>query len=310
MLNKESIKSQDGLGDLSEDQLSTIVTLANNTIKSEVATEKGKVFGRFDGDIESLTGIAKEGNEPTHVYLKNAFATKLSSGSPELTKQLEELQAANNDLKSKIKSGGGSEALQAELDKATALVNQLREDQSTTTKTWETKLAEKDTMYNDTLVDNAFNEALAGLKFKDEALIPTSVRNAFVSQVKGELLNKYKTQFTDQEGKRVLEFLGDDGQPVRNEENARYPYTAKELLSKGLETILDTGKQQSGGGSGSGGKKQGGAVNLSEATTQVQADELIVNQLLSDGLVKGTPDFSAKHAEIRTASNVNKLPIQ
>ena len=78
MLSKESIKSQEGLGDLSEDQLSTIVTLANNTIKSEVATEKGKVFGRFDGDIESLTGIAKEGNEPTHVYLKNAFATKLS----------------------------------------------------------------------------------------------------------------------------------------------------------------------------------------------------------------------------------------
>ena len=45
MLNKEVIKSQDGLSDLNEDQLTAIVTLANNTIKSEVATEKGKVFG-------------------------------------------------------------------------------------------------------------------------------------------------------------------------------------------------------------------------------------------------------------------------
>ena len=304
MLNTEIIKSQEGLNDLTEDQLKTIATLANNTIKSEVATEKGKVLGRFDADIESLTGITKTG-QPTHVFLKEAFASKLaeSGQNPELQNTIDSLQTKISELQN---AGDSSGALKAELDKQAALVEQLRADQVNAAKEWETKLAEKDQKYNGTLVDNAFNEALAGLKFKDEALIPASVRNAFISQVKGELLNKYKTTFNESGG---IEFLDADGKTVRNAENAQYPFTAKELFAKSLESILDTGKQAKGGGA-VGGESKKVNINISEASTQVQADEIIVGQLLADGMVKGTPEFSNKHAEIRTANNIKSLPIQ
>jgi hypothetical protein len=53
-------------------RLKTVVELANNTIKDVVATEKGKMFGRFDEDIKELTGIEKHeipyGREPLPTF--------------------------------------------------------------------------------------------------------------------------------------------------------------------------------------------------------------------------------------------------
>jgi hypothetical protein len=54
MLNDQIIKAQTGLEALTDDQIKTVVELANNTIKDVVATEKGKMFGRFDEDIKEL----------------------------------------------------------------------------------------------------------------------------------------------------------------------------------------------------------------------------------------------------------------
>ena len=73
MLNTEIIKSQEGLNDLTEDQLQTIVTLANNTIKSEVSTKAGKLRGLYDQDILRITGVPKVGAEANHIYFERAF---------------------------------------------------------------------------------------------------------------------------------------------------------------------------------------------------------------------------------------------
>jgi hypothetical protein len=58
-LNIDDFKAQTGLEALTDDQLKTVVDLANNKTKEAIDIEKGKMFGRFDEDIKELTGIEK-----------------------------------------------------------------------------------------------------------------------------------------------------------------------------------------------------------------------------------------------------------
>jgi hypothetical protein len=308
MLNDQIIKAQTGLETLTDDQIKTVVELANNTIKDVVATEKGKMFGRFDEDIKELTGIEKEGGNPYPHLPKRAFAKKLASAGkdPEIENKINELTEENTALKAKIKDGDSSGVLKAELEKRETLIEQLRADQEKSKSEWQKKLEEREQKYQSTLVDNAFNEALSGLKFKDENLIPLAARKAMINAVKGELLSKYKASFTED---GTLEFLDENGQIVRNADNARHPYTAKDLLSKGLESILDKGREQTGGGA-QGGNKKGTPINLSGAKSQVEADEMLSQKLMAEGLAKGTPEFMAKHYELRTEARVHELPLQ
>jgi hypothetical protein len=314
-LNIDDFKAQTGLEALTDDQLKTVVDLANNKTKEAIDIEKGKMFGRFDEDIKELTGIEKHeipydrgGITPTHIYLKGAFAKKLASAGsdPEIENKINELTEENTALKAKIKDGDSSGVLKAELEKRETLIEQLRADQEKSKTEWQKKLEEREQKYQSTLVDNAFNEALSGLKFKDENLIPLAARKAMINAVKGELLSKYKASFTDD---GTLEFLDENGQIVRNADNARHPYTAKDLLSKGLESILDKGREQTGGGA-QGGNKKGAPINLSGAKSQVEADEMLSQKLMAEGLAKGTPEFMAKHYELRTEARVHELPLQ
>jgi hypothetical protein len=225
---------------------------------------------------------------------------------PEIENKINELTEENTALKAKIKDGDSSGVLKAELEKRETLIEQLRADQEKSKSEWQKKLEEREQKYQSTLVDNAFNEALSGLKFKDENLIPLAARKAMINAVKGELLSKYKASFTED---GTLEFLDENGQIVRNADNARHPYTAKDLLSKGLESILDKGREQTGGGA-QGGNKKGTPINLSGAKSQVEADEMLSQKLMAEGLAKGTPEFMAKHYELRTEARVHELPLQ
>lgn len=318
MLNAELLQKQEELKELTEEQLNAIVKLSNNDAKADIeAAEKkakGVVFGRFDDDIKNIFGIDKEGNEPTHIFLKNAVEKwKADNKGGDNADRITELETLNADLQKKIEAGQGNDAaIEAWKKKYEDVLSQndlLKSDQDKLKSDFEAQLKEKDETYHNTLIHGALDSVLKDLKFKSEDLVSKRVRDAFIKTEKEKLLNSYKTRFVDDgNGGKMLEFLDETGEILRNPDNKREPYTALELLSKGLTDIIDTGKHQSGGGSKAGGNK-GFNLDLGAAKTQVEADNIITQRLLSEGYAKTDSKFNEKHAEMRTAAEVHKLPI-
>ena len=52
------------------------------------------------------------------------------------------------------------------------------------------------------------------------------------------------------------------------------------------------------------------SVDVSIAKTQLEADEIIINKLMQDGLVRGTREFYDRHKQEREAAGVQKLPFK
>ena len=88
----------------------------------------------------------------------------------------------------------------------------------------------------------------------------------------------------------------DNGAVMRNPDNKLNPFTANELIARELKNmgVLETGRQQQGAGSQGGqggGGGQGGSYDLSGARTQSEAQDIIAKHLMSQGKIKGTPEF-------------------
>ena len=76
--------------------------------------------------------------------------------------------------------------------------------------------------------------------------------------------------------------------------------------------VLDEGRQQQGGGTRPPKQHQGGeglSVDLSMARTQVEANEIIHNQLTAQGLVNGTKAYQEAMSQAWTEGNVAALPM-
>ena len=120
----------------------------------------------------------------------------------------------------------------------------------------------------------------------------------------------------DGNGGKVLAFM-ENGTPKRNPENNLRPFTASELISAELKTmgVLEDGRKQTGAGStgGHGGNNNGSkTVDISGATSQDQAHEIIAKQLMQKGLVNGSKEFNdAMSAAWKENRDVLKaLPIR
>ena len=79
--------------------------------------------------------------------------------------------------------------------------------------------------------------------------------------------------------------------------------------------VLETGRKQTGAGSTgghTGGNGSGGTIDLSGATTQDQAHEIIAKQLMAQGKVNGSKEFSDAMAQAWKDNHdaIKALPIQ
>jgi hypothetical protein len=99
-------------------------------------------------------------------------------------------------------------------------------------------------------------------------------------------------------------FKGQDGEIVRNPENHLEPVTAEVLVWRELRQmgILDEGRQQQGGASGA-------PVDVSMARTQNEAQEIIAQSLMKQGLVNGSKEFQKAMDEAWQANNISALPM-
>lgn len=315
MLTIEMLRQSSALTGLTDDQLNAIAEMSRNDENTVIGTKIGALHGQYDTDILSITGIKKKDGEKSYDYAKRVlgeYKTKAESAKTIQT-QLTAAQAQVAELQSKLEKGTGDETLKQQLKDAKAQVTQLQTQLQTKETEFNTKKAEFDKTIKDTHVDYAFQAATAGLKFKSGITEP--IQKTLLNAAKAEVLAKGTPDFIeDGQGGKKLVIRGADGNILNNPKNNLNPYTMQELVMEtSLKDVIDTGRQQIGGGTGgfgSGSGGTGGTLDLSGIKSQVEADKAIEAHLLANGLTRDSQEFADQSMQLRTENNVASLPIR
>lgn len=315
MLTIEMLQQSSALTGLTDDQLNAIAEMSRNDENTVIGTKIGALHGQYDTDILDITGIKKKDGEKSYDYAKRVlgeYKTKAESAKTIQT-QLTAAQAQVTELQSKLEKGAGDETLKQQLKDAKAQVTQLQTQLQTKETEFNTKKAEFDKTIKDTHVDYAFQAATAGLKFKSGITEP--IQKTLLNAAKAEVLAKGTPDFIeDGQGGKKLVIRGADGNILNNPKNNLNPYTMQELVMEtSLKDVIDTGRQQTGGGTGgfgSGSGGTGGTLDLSGIKSQVEADKAIEAHLLANGLTRDSQKFADQSMQLRTENNVASLPIR
>lgn len=315
MLTIEMLRQSSALTGLTDDQLNAIAEMSRNDENTVIGTKIGALHGQYDADILGITGIKKKDGEKSYDYAKRVlgeYKTKAES-TKTIQTQLTAAQAQVAELQSKLEKGAGDETLKQQLKDAKAQVTQLQTQLQTKETEFNTKKAEFDKTIKDTHVDYAFQAAIAGLKFKSGITEP--IQKTLLNAAKAEVLAKGTPDFIeDGQGGKKLVIRGADGNILNNPKNNLNPYTMQELVMEtSLKDVIDTGRQQTGGGTGgfgSGSGGTGGTLDLSGIKSQVEADKAIEAHLLANGLTRDSQEFADQSMQLRTENNVASLPIR
>ena len=265
----------------------------------------------------AASGIAKNGAEKTYDYAKRVIGEiKGQAGNAaELQTKVSELEKEKTRLESVIAKGGGDAETKRQLDQAKAdLANVTKEFTDLKTK-YDAAESEHAKALFGMKIDGEFAKATAGLKFKAD--LPASVTSVLTEQAVAKVKAMHPEYIDDGNGGKTLAFM-ENGAVKRNPENNLRPFTAAELVAKELSTmgVLETGRKQTGAGStgghtgGQGGN--GGTVDISGARTQNEAHEIIAKQLMAQGKINGSKEFSDAMAQAWKDNHdaIKALPIQ
>ena len=317
MLTIDMLRQNSALAGLTDVQVNAIAEMSRNDENTVIGTKIGALHGQYDTDIFSITGVKKNDGEKSYDYAKRVLnEDKTKAGSTQDLQQ--KLDAANKkvtDLEKKIESGEGDAALRQQLKDTKAQVSQLQSQLQTKETEFNTKKKELEDNIKNVHIDYAFQAAVSGLKFKSG--ITDNVQNVLLKSAKAEVLTKGTPDFIDDgQGGKKLVLRGQDGNILNNPKNNLNPYTLQELiLETSLKDVIDTGRQQTGGGTGGQGGQggQGGSgvtLDLSSVKSQVEADKAIETYLLHTGLTRDSQEFADKSLEIRNDNNISQLPIK
>lgn len=315
MITIEMLNQNAALSTLTDAQKAAITEISKNDEATVIGTKIGALHGQYDADILNVSGIAKAEGEKSYDYLKRVlgdYKTKLD-GTKTLSAQLEAQKNKVTELEAKLAAGGSDEALKQQLKDARHQVTQLQTQ--LTAKTGELDRAKKDyeQKEKDLQVGFAFTNATAGIKFKADVSEP--VKKILLAAAKDEILAKGTPDFIDDgNGGKKLVLRDAAGNTLNNPKNNLNPYTIEELVMEtSLKDVIDTGRQQPGGGTVPHVKPNGGGgttLDLSGVKTQLEADTQIEKYLLSTGLTRDNAEFGNKVLEIRNENNVSELPIR
>lgn len=314
-LNAEKLKSSPALAALTEEQQTAIAELSRNDENAVMAQRIGEIHGQYDRDIEAVTGLKKPEGVKTYEWMKTDVLPKVSKAA-ELETQLETIKTEKTTLEAQLKDGKIDEATAKKLSDLEQLSTDLKGKIEADKLEYENKIAEAQKANTTITLNNEFDRSLVGKKFKDESIISKAVRETFVTNAKAAVLAENKPDWIDDgKGGKTLVFRNEAGEIKRNPENNLNPYTAEELFISKIGDVLDLGKQQAGGGTkpagGTGGAGgAGSSLSLSNAKTQVEADEMATEFLMSKGLVRGSKEYNEEFTTIRTENEVEKLPLR
>lgn len=310
MLTKDIIAANAALAGLTEEQINTIVTLSQNDENAVIGARIGEIYRQMDTTIAEATGVARNGDEKTYLYLARATKSlkEQADSVTGLNAKITELQTEEARLKQIIADGEGNAETQKKLaqsEKDLAAVrkqfNELKAELDSTKTSHAKELF-------DVRIENVLAGATAGLKFKAE--LPKSVTDIIITNAIAKIKGMNPEYIDDGKGGKVLAFKDETGAIMRNPENQLNPYNATELIARELKTmgVLDEGRKQEGtGGKGSNGGG-GKAMDIGSARTRVEANEIITQQLMAKGLTRGSDEFEAEYMQAYRDNNVNSLP--
>ena len=315
MLTIEMLRQNTALAGLTDTQLSAIAEMSKNDENTVIGTKIGALHGQYDTDILGITGIKKKDGEKSYDYAKRVLGEYKAKAESVKTIQteLDAAKAQVTELQGKLVAGAGDETLAQQLKDAKAQVTQLQAQLKTKETEFTAKQTEFDAALKNIHVDYAFQAATLGLKFKTGITEP--IQKTLLNAAKAEILAKGTPDFIDDgQGGKKLVLRGADGNILNNPKNNLNPYTVQELVMEtSLKDVIDAGRKQTGGGTGSartGADGNGGTLDLTGIKSQVEADKAIEAHLLANGLTRDSQEFADQSLQLRTENNVASLPIR
>lgn len=305
MLAIENIKAVDGI---TEEQAAKIADLSKADEDKVIGDKFGEVYRNLDSIIEKSTGVKRNGDEKTYLYMERA-ANEVRAKATAASKQVEELTAANAKLQKAIEDGSHDTETKAKLQQA-------EKDLAAITKQFNDLKTEydgaKDKFTKDVFhvkIESEVANALGGVKFK-EGLTPT-----LMAMAKNTVLAKVKESNPDSvddgNGGKAIVFKDKDGAILRNQDNGLQPITVADIVTKELSAmgVLASKRKQTGsGGNGNNGGGNNTTIDISGAATQTEAYEAIAKTLFAKGLVNGSAEFDTEMQKAWKENNVAKLP--
>lgn len=305
MLTIENIKAVDGI---TEEQAAKIAELSKADEDKVIGDKFGEVYRNLDSIIEKSTGVKRNGDEKTYLYMERA-ANEVRAKATAAAKQVEELTATNAKLQKVITDGSQDTETKAKLQQAEkdlAAITKQFNDLKTEYDGAKDKFA-KDVFH--VKIESEVANALGGVKFK-EGLTPT-----LMAMAKNTVLTKVKESNPDSvddgNGGKAIVFKDKDGAILRNQDNGLQPITVADIVTKELSAmgVLASKRKQTGsGGNGNNGGGNNATIDISGAATQTEAYEAIAKTLFAKGLVNGSAEFDAEMQKAWKENNVAKLP--
>ena len=300
MLTKETLIANEALKGLTEEQLTAITTLSENDENTVIGQKFGEVYRQMDSTIEKATGIKRDGDEKTYVYLDRAtkaFAEKFAD--------YESLKTKIADLEDKV-AKGGDEALKSQLETTKAELLSTKKEFNDLKAKFDKSKADHAAELDNLRIEDELTRAREGLTFKkgySEQVISTLIGQA-VANVKAK-----HPAFEERNGVRTLIFHDDNGAPLNNAENKLNPFTAKELLVREFES-MDILEKQPAKGAGGHQTQSTSSVSIAGVSTQEQAGEVISKMLAEQGIAKTDLRYKDAYDKLWDENKCDALPIQ
>lgn len=312
MLTVETLKQNGALTGLTDVQLNAIAEMSKNDENTVIGTKIGELHQRYDTDIFGITGITKNQGEKSYDYTKRVLSDYKAqiASTATIQAQLANSKKEIDALKQKLAEGSGDDQLKQQLKDAKALTSQLQQQLTQQVAEGAKQKEAYEAQIKGIYVDNAFSDAISGLKFKSG--ITESIKDVLIKAAKAEVLTKGTPDFIDNNGTKVLVFRDAAGNVLNNPANNLNPFTAQELLMQtSIKDVIDPGKVQQGGGTVKPDVKNAATLlDLSVVKTQVDADKAIENYLLGNGLTRDSIEFAQQSMQLRAENNVAQLPIR
>jgi hypothetical protein len=314
MITIEMLAADAALAGLTDEQKNAIALMSKNDEEVVIGNRFREVYNKLDETIAKETGIARNGDEKTYLYLERAaktLATKANSVDG-LNTKIADLTKERDKLKQQV-AEGGDEATRKQLAQAQKDLEAVRTQYDTLKADFDKAKTDHAAELLGVQIDNVLAGAQAGLKFKPE--FPQAATDTLLAQALNKVKGMSPEFIDDGKGGKRLVFKGENGEIARDPENHLEPYTAEALLKKELRAmgILDEGRKAAGTSTTQPNqpKQQGGApVDVSMARTQQEADDIIRKQLGAQGLVRGSKAYQEAFDAAWRDNNIINLPIQ
>lgn len=313
MITVEMLAADAALAGLTDEQKNAIALMSKNDEEVVIGNRFREVYNKLDETIARETGIARNGDEKTYLYLERAakeLATKANSVEG-LNTKIADLSKERDRLKEQI-AKGGDEALRKQLEQTTKDLDGVRKQYDTLKADFDKAKTDHAAELFGIQIDNVLAGAQAGLKFKPE--FPQAATDTLLAQALAKVKGMNPDFIDDGKGGKRLVFKGENGEIARDPENHLEPYTAEALLKKELRAmgILDEGRRAAGVSTTQPQQQQqqGAAVDLSLARNQQEADDILRKQLGAQGLIRGTKKYQEAYDAAWKEHNIIALPIQ